>query len=93
VEKIGVCFLISALLLILRARRTFYLWVMELGAAIVRRAQALVQQRLEQLDSAQHGTSQLPAEQPQGQPQSEAISTLPEAPVSITLKPPSTAIC
>jgi hypothetical protein len=58
----------------------------ELGAAIVRRAQALVQQQLEQLDSVQHGTSQLPAEQPQVQPQSAAVSTLPEAPVSITLK-------
>ena len=59
---------------------------MELGATTVRRAQALVPQRLEQLDSAQHGTSQLPAEQPQVQPQSAAVSTLPEAPVSITLK-------
>ena len=59
---------------------------MELGATTVRRAQALVQQRLEQLDSAQYGTSQLPAEQPQVQLQSAAVSTLPEAPVSSTLK-------
>jgi hypothetical protein len=33
VAKIGVCCLLSALLLILRARRTFYVWVMELGVA------------------------------------------------------------
>jgi hypothetical protein len=48
----------------------------------VRRAQELAKQRLEQLDHARNGVSQLPAETPQGQPQAEAVSTLPEAPAS-----------
>src|SRR5262249_37316460 len=53
-----------------------------LSAAIVRRAHELTKQRLEQLDSASNGTHQPLAESPQGQPQSEAVSTLPEAPAS-----------
>ena len=57
-----------------------------LSTAIVRRAQELVKQRLEQLNGASNGTSQPPAEQAQTQTQSEAVSALPEAPVSITLK-------
>jgi len=59
-----------------------------LSAAIVRRAQELAKQRLEQPAHASNGTSQPPAEQAQGQPQAEAGSALPlpEAPVSITLK-------
>src|SRR5262245_49824336 len=57
-----------------------------LSAAIVRRAQELVKQRLEQLDGVSNGTRQPPAEQPQGQPQGETALALPEAPVSITLK-------
>jgi hypothetical protein len=57
-----------------------------LSAAIVRRAQELAKQQLEQLDHTSKGISQPPAEQPQAQPQGEAVSTLPEAPVSITLK-------
>jgi hypothetical protein len=57
-----------------------------LSAAIVRRAQDLVKQRLEQLNGASNGTSQPPAEQSQTQTQAEPVSALPEAPVSITLK-------
>jgi hypothetical protein len=53
-----------------------------LSAAIMRRAQELTKQRLAQLDSASNGTSQLPTEQAQVQPQAEAVSTLPEAPAS-----------
>ena len=49
-----------------------------LSAAIMRRAQELVKQQLEQ----RNGTSELPAETPQRQPQAEAVSTLPEAPAS-----------
>src|SRR2546426_2077473 len=47
-----------------------------LSAAIVRRAQDLVKQRLEQLNGASNDTSQPPAESPQGQPQSEAVPAL-----------------
>ena len=59
-----------------------------LSAAIVRRAQELAKQRIEQLDSANNGTSKPLAESPQAQPQGEATPALPlpEAPVSITLK-------
>src|SRR5215475_5054742 len=53
-----------------------------LSAAIVRRAQELAKQRLEQSDHASNGTSQPAAEQPQAQPQGEAVSTLPEASAS-----------
>jgi hypothetical protein len=53
-----------------------------LSAAIARRAQELVKQKLEQPDHASNGTSQPPTEQPQGQPQGEPVSTLPEAPAS-----------
>jgi hypothetical protein len=45
-----------------------------------------VKQRLEQLHGASNGTSEPPAEQSQTQTQAEAVSALPEAPVSITLK-------
>jgi hypothetical protein len=55
-----------------------------LSAAIMRRAQELVKQRLEQPNGASNDTSKSPAEQ--SQTQGEAVSTLPEAPVSITLK-------
>jgi hypothetical protein len=59
-----------------------------LSAAIMRRAQELAKQRLEQIAHISNGTSQPPAEQSQAQPQGEAWSALPlpEAPVSITLK-------
>jgi len=57
-----------------------------LSAAIARRAQELVKQRLEQLNHVSNGTSQLPAEQTLAQPQGETALALPEAPVSITLK-------
>jgi hypothetical protein len=56
-----------------------------LSAAIVRRAQELAKQRLEQLDSASNNASQPPAEQGQMEARAEAPA-LPEAPVSITLK-------
>jgi hypothetical protein len=56
-----------------------------LSAAIVRRAQELTKQRLEQLDHASHNASQPPAEQAQVEAKAEAPA-LPEAPVSITLK-------
>src|SRR5262245_49208086 len=59
-----------------------------LSAAIVRRAQELVKQRLEQLDHASKGTSQPPAEHPQAHPLSEAVSTLPEAPASCNVHVP-----
>src|SRR5262245_2843768 len=49
-----------------------------LSAAIVRRAQELTKQRLEQ----RHGTSEPPTEHSQVQPQSETVPTLPEAPAS-----------
>jgi len=59
-----------------------------LSAAIVRRAQELTKARFAQLDHASTSNGQLPAHQPQGQPQGEATPALPlpEAPVSITLK-------
>jgi hypothetical protein len=59
-----------------------------LSAAIARRAQELTKARLAQLDHASTSNGQLPADQPQGQPQGEATPALPlpEAPVSITLK-------
>jgi hypothetical protein len=56
-----------------------------LSAAIVRRAHELAKLRLEQLDSASHGTSEPPAEQDKVAAKAEAPA-LPEAPVSITLK-------
>ena len=49
-----------------------------LSAAMVRRAQELMKQRLEQ----RNGASEPPAESPQEQPQHEAVSSLPEAPAS-----------
>jgi hypothetical protein len=49
-----------------------------LSAAIVRRADELTKQRLEQCN----GTSELSAEQPQIQPQGETPLALPEAPAS-----------
>jgi hypothetical protein len=49
-----------------------------LSAAIARRAQELVKQRLEQ----RNGASEPPAESPQEQPQHEAVPPLPEAPAS-----------
>jgi hypothetical protein len=56
-----------------------------LSAAIVRRAQELTKQRLEQLDHANHDASQPPVEQGKGEAKVDAPA-LPEAPVSITLK-------
>jgi hypothetical protein len=56
-----------------------------LSAAIVRRAQELAKQRLEQLDHASHETSEPPAEHTKVEAKAEAPA-LPEAPVSITLK-------
>jgi hypothetical protein len=53
-----------------------------LSAAIARRASALAKQRLAQLDHASNGTSQPRTEHPQGSPQGQAISALPEAPAS-----------
>jgi hypothetical protein len=53
-----------------------------LSAAMVRRAQELVKQRLERLNSARNGTSQPTAEQSQVQPQAEQVPALPEAPAS-----------
>src|SRR5262249_46884218 len=53
-----------------------------LSLAIHKRAYALAKQRLDQLDHASNGVSQPPAEQPQAQPQGEAIPALPEAPAS-----------
>jgi hypothetical protein len=52
-----------------------------LSAAIVRRAQELVKQRLEQ----RNGPGELPAETPQEKPQIEAVPTLPEAPASVNV--------
>src|SRR5262249_29204710 len=53
-----------------------------LSAAIVRRAQELAKQRLEQLDGASNDTSQPSSEQSQAQPQGDAVPALPEAPAS-----------
>src|SRR5215470_2275106 len=52
------------------------------AAAIHKRAYPLAKAKLEQLNGAQHGTTQPQAEHPQGQPTGEAVSTLPEAPAS-----------
>ena len=48
----------------------------------MRRAQELATQRLDQLEDAQHGTSQPPPAHSQVQPQGETPSALPEAPAS-----------
>jgi hypothetical protein len=56
-----------------------------LSAAIVRGAHELAKQRLEQLDSASHGTSEPQVEHAKVEARMEAPA-LPEAPVSITLK-------
>ena len=53
-----------------------------LSAAIVRRAQELAKQRLEQIEDRLHGLSQLPPAHSQGQPQGETPPALPEAPAS-----------
>jgi hypothetical protein len=53
-----------------------------LAYGIHKRAYTLARAKLEQLGGAQNGTDHLQAEQPQVQPQSEAVSTLPEAPAS-----------
>jgi hypothetical protein len=53
-----------------------------LSAAIMRRAQELAKQRLEQLDHASNSGSQPPVETPQGLPQGEPVPALPEAPAS-----------
>jgi len=56
-----------------------------LSAAIARRAHELAQQRLEQLEDAQPGTSQPPPEPAQVQPQGETPPALPEAPASVNV--------
>ncbi len=53
-----------------------------IAAGIWKRAMALAKTKLDMLNGASNGTSQPLAEQPQVQPQSEAVSTLPEAPAS-----------
>jgi hypothetical protein len=53
-----------------------------IAAGIQKRAYALAKAKLVQLDNANNGTSEPPAESPQGQPQGETVSTLPEAPAS-----------
>src|SRR5262249_52683817 len=53
-----------------------------LAYGIHKRAMALAKQKLAQLDGASNGTTQAPAEPPQGQPQREAVPALPEAPAS-----------
>jgi hypothetical protein len=53
-----------------------------LSTAIMRRAQEMAKQQLDQLEDARHGTSQPPREPYQVQPQSETPPALPEAPAS-----------
>src|SRR5262249_3196379 len=53
-----------------------------LAYGIHKRAMTLAKQNLAQLDGASNGTTQPPAESPQGQPQREAVPALPEAPAS-----------
>jgi hypothetical protein len=66
-----------------------------IAAGLAKRARTLTQVKLDQLNSASNGTTQVPTDQPQAEPttptveiptQSESAVPLPEAPVSITLK-------
>jgi hypothetical protein len=64
------------------AKAPHHLCQHRLSAAIVRRAQELAKQRLEQLDGTQPGPRQPPPEPSQVQPQGEIPPALPEAPAS-----------
>src|SRR5262244_3065404 len=56
-----------------------------LAYGIHKRALTLAKAKLDQLNGVSNGTHEPPAEQPQGQPQREAVPTLPEAPASVNV--------